>query len=612
LVWRKRGRGSEEVREAEPGVKPMDGWMGRMLEVDLERRAFRERELDPELLARWLGGRGLGVKLLYDRALGVEPLHPSNPLIFAAGPLTGTPVPTAGRFSLVSRSPLTGTVFDCNSGGRWGVGLKRCGLDVLLVTGRSPEPVYLEVSEAGARLHPAEGLWGKRVSEVMRRLGAAHPGAGVAAIGPAGENGCLLASVMNDGSRALGRGGLGAVMGSKNLKAVVVRGRSRVSVSRPGRLSFVIGESRRWIRGNPVTAVGLPRFGTAVLVNLMNELGVFPSNNFQQSRFPGAESISGEALEERHLVKRRACWGCPIGCGRVTRAGGQQGEGPEYETLWSLGAQCGVDDLGKVVEANYLCNDLGLDTISAGSVIGCCMEMAERGLVEGGPRFGDADALLDLIEGMAMGWGLGRELARGSRRFAEGRGAVEYAMQVKGLELPAYDPRGLQGQGLAFATSNRGGCHLRAYLVGPEVLGIPKMVDRNSTLDKPGLAIFAQNLNAAVDSLVLCRFLQFALSDEYFARMLEAVTGLPYKAVDLHRIGERIWNLERLYNLRSGMNPAEDTLPPRLLREPVAEGPAAGRVVLLEEMLPLYYRARGWDERGVPDPRKLASLDLPA
>jgi aldehyde:ferredoxin oxidoreductase len=270
-----------------------------------------------------------------------------------------------------------------------------------------------------------------------------------------------------------------------------------------------------------------------------------------------------------------------------------------------------VDDLEKVVLANYLCNDLGLDTISAGSVIGCCMELSERGLVEGGPRFGDADAVLGLLEDMALGRGLGRELARGSRRFAEARGAVEYAMQVKGLELPAYDPRGLQGQGLSFATSNRGGCHLRAYLVGPEVLGIPKMVDRKSTTDKPGLTIFAQNLNAGVDSLVLCRFLQFALSDEYFARMLEAVTGIPYKAMDLHRIGERIWNLERLYNLRCGMDPAEDTLPPRLLREPVAEGPAAGRVVLLREMLPLYYRARGWDERGIPDPRKLAALGLP-
>jgi aldehyde:ferredoxin oxidoreductase len=294
----------------------------------------------------------------------------------------------------------------------------------------------------------------------------------------------------------------------------------------------------------------------------------------------------------------------------VTEAAGRQGEGPEYESLWALGAQCGVDDLEKVILANYLCNELGMDTISTGSTLGCCMELSELGLVENGPLFGDGDAVLRLIEDIAHMKGLGRELAMGSRRFAASRGAEEYAMQVKGLELPAYDPRGLQGQGLSFATSNRGGCHLRAYLVGPEVLGIPKMVDRYSIVDKPGLTINAQNLNAGVDSLVLCRFIQFSLSDEYFARMLEAVTGVPYKGMDLHRIGERIWNLERMYNLEVGVEPEEDTLPPRLLKEPISQGPASGQVVRLQEMLPLYYRARGWDESGRPDRRKLAELGL--
>jgi aldehyde:ferredoxin oxidoreductase len=270
-----------------------------------------------------------------------------------------------------------------------------------------------------------------------------------------------------------------------------------------------------------------------------------------------------------------------------------------------------VDRLETVITANYLCNDLGMDTISMGSTLGCCMELAQRGLLEGGPSFGDGDAVLDLIEDTAFRRGLGKDLAMGSRRLAAGRGAEEAAMQVKGLELPAYDPRGLQGQGLSFATSNRGGCHLRAYLVGPEVLGIPKMVDRFSTADKPGLTINAQNLNAAVDSLVLCRFIQFSLSDEYFARMLHAVTGIPYRGMDLYRIGERIWNLERLYNLHAGIGAGEDTLPPRLLQEPVREGPAQGRVVELAEMLPLYYRGRGWREDGIPDERKLAELELP-
>jgi aldehyde:ferredoxin oxidoreductase len=587
----------------------MPGWMGRMLEIDLGSRKIIERDLPGELLSKWLGGRGLGVHLLHERALGAAPLGPDNPLIFSVGPLTGTPAPTAGRFSLVTRSPLTGTVFDGNSGGRWGVALKRCGLDALLITGKAAEPIYIVLGSEGAEIHDAGGIWGSTVSAATRSLNGEYPGAAVAVIGPAGENQCLFAAVMNDGARACGRGGVGAVMGSKNLKALVVRGKRRVEVARPKRLGFIIDEAKRWIKANPVTSVGLPHFGTAVLVNLMNELGVFPSYNFRASRFDGAEAISGESLQG-YTRRRRSCWGCPIGCGRITEVAGRRGEGPEYESVWALGAQCGVDDLEQVILANYLCNDLGIDTISSGSTIGCCMELTEMGLVEGGPAFGDASAILRLIEDTAYGRGLGKELALGSRRFAASRGAEGYAMQVKGLELPAYDPRGLQGQGLSFATSNRGGCHLRAYLVGPEVLGIPKMVDRRTTLDKPGLTINAQNLNAAVDSLVLCRFVQFSLSDEYFARMLEAVTGISYKGMDLHRIGERIWNLERMYNLGVGIGAEEDTLPPRLLEEPVSEGPARGQVVRLGEMLPLYYRARGWDERGEPEPRKLRELGL--
>lgn len=588
----------------------MTGWMGRLLEISLEKREWAERKLSPQFLNEWMGGRGLGVRLLYERAHGVDPLAPDNPLIFTVGPLTGTPAPTAGRFSLITRSPLTGTVFDSNSGGRWGVSLKRCGLDGLFITGVAREPVYIVLNDEGLRIESAQGLWGKTVSQATRYLLRDYPGASVAVIGPAGENLCRYASIMNDGARACGRGGVGAVTGSKNLKAVVVRGRKRITVADPKRLSFIISEARRWIKANPVTSVGLPRFGTAVLVNLMNELGVFPSFNFQRSRFESADDISGESLEG-YLRRRRSCWGCPIGCGRITSVGERQGEGPEYESVWALGAQCGVADLDKIIIANYLCNDLGMDTISTGSTLGCCMELAQLGLVESGPGFGDAEAMLDLIEDIAYMRGLGKQLGMGSRDFAARHGAGDLAMQVKGMELPAYDPRGLQGQGLSFATSNRGGCHLRAYLVGPEVLGIPKMVDRYSTLDKPGLTINAQNLNAAVDSLVLCRFVQFALSDEYFARMLQAVTGIQYKAMDLHRLGERIWNLERLYNLEVGIGAEEDTLPRRLLEEPICEGPAQGQLGRLDEMLPIYYRARGWDESGRPDPAKISQLGLP-
>ncbi len=591
---------------------PMGGWHGKALKVDLTRGTVKGFPLEEELLRDWLGGRGLGVRLLAERGPGIDPLSPENPLIFATGPLTATPVPTAGRFCLVSRSPLTGTVFDSNSGGRFGVKLKRCGVDALMITGRASAPVYLYLTERTAEIRDASDLWGREVPEVTEALREELGGdCSVACIGSAGEKGALLAAVMNDVHRAAARGGLGAVMGSKNLKAVAADGSAEVATADPERLRYIIRESRRWIKANPVTSRGLPLYGTAILVNLLNELGAFPSRNFRHSSFPEAEKISGEVLAETLLIRRKACWGCPIGCARMTRAGGERGEGPEYETIWALGAQCGVSDLEAVARADYLCNKAGLDTISTGSTIGCAMELAEKGLLPGGPRFGSASDMLGCVRAAAEGTGLGRELARGSMRLAEGRGAPGLAMQVKGLELPAYDPRGLQGQGLSFATSNRGGCHLRAYLVGPEVLGIPKLVDRFSTGDKPGLTIFYQHINAAVDSLVLCRFLQFSVSDDHLARFLSAVTGIRFRAADLHRIGERIWNLERSFNLACGIDASQDTLPPRLLREPVEEGPARGRVVLLHEMLPSYYRARGWTQEGVPGGAKLSELGVP-
>ncbi|HWJ04111.1 MAG TPA: aldehyde ferredoxin oxidoreductase C-terminal domain-containing protein, partial [Verrucomicrobiae bacterium] len=304
------------------------------------------------------------------------------------------------------------------------------------------------------------------------------------------------------------------------------------------------------------------------------------------------------------------CYGCPVKCSRVTRTQAEEGEGPEYESLWALGPQCGISDLEIIAEANYLCNRLGLDTISTGVTIGCAMEMAENNMVGLGLKFGDASGLKGLIEDIAYRKGIGDELAEGSRNFAAKYGGEKYAMQVKGLELPAYDPRGVQGMGLGFATSNRGGCHLRAYMVGPEILGVPKMVDRFSTNGKAGLTIFYQNINAAMDSLIICRFIGLAVSEEYFARLLSAVTGNQYQPQDLHVIGERIWNRERLYNLREGFTLADDTLPERLLKEPVKKGPSGGHVVNLSPMLTDYYRFRGWDNIGVPASRKLTELGL--
>lgn len=375
-------------------------------------------------------------------------------------------------------------------------------------------------------------------------------------------------------------------------------------------MNLIVYESDKWVKASPITSKGLPEFGTPVLVNLFNELGVFPACNFQGSQFANAGKISGEAIAETIFASRKGCYGCPVQCTRMVKIGALTMAGPEYESLWALGPECGIDDLEVIARANHLCNLLGLDTISTGVTIGCAMELQERDLLKTGIKFGDTAGLLRVIKQIAHREGLGNLLAEGSRRMTDKYGCVQYSMQVKGLELPAYDPRGMQGMGLGFATSNRGGCHLRAYMAGPEVLGIPKMVDRFTTGGKAGLTITQQNINAAVDSLLICHFINLAVSEEYFARALSATTGIGYRPQDLHHIGERIWNLERLYNLKTGVDPSFDTLPTRLLEEPIAEGPSLGRTVELKPMLAEYYRFRGWDAAGIPTPRKLQELGL--
>jgi len=587
----------------------MYGWMGKILEIDLTQRTATVFPLDEEMARLFLGGRGLGARLLWDLVgPGVEPLSPENALIFATGPLTASGFQTSGRFSVSTKSPLTGTVLDCNAGGFWGMRLKRAGYDALIVKGQADSPIYLEITPEGVKFKDASHLWGKTVSQTTEALSG--KGCNVLCIGPAGENLVRFATIMNDGTRALGRGGPGAVMGSKRLKAIVVKGEERISVHNPELFQFIRYEAAKLLKANPVTSQGLPQFGTAVLVNVLNTAGAFPSRNFQRSQFEGAEAISGEAIADTILVKNKACWACPIACARVTKTKRAQGEGPEYETVWALGANCGIDDLEAITEANYLCNDLGLDTISAGGTIACAMEMAERGIIESDLRFGRAELLAPTLVDIAYRRGLGDELAEGSLRFASKYGVPELSMSVKGLELPAYDPRGMQGQGLLFATSNRGACHMRGNMVGPEVLGLPKLIDRFQYQGKAVFVILHQNMAAVLDSLVVCKFVNLAVPDEYFARALTAVTGIEYSTSELHQVGERIWNLERLYNVREGFTKADDTLPPRLLEEPVPEGPSKGYVVHLEPMLEEYYQARGWNELGIPTQETLKRLGL--
>lgn len=593
----------------------MYGWMGRILRIDLTTKKITEETWPAGIREKFLGGRGLGTYLVHKEVTpATDALSPGNRLVFTVGPLTGTRVPTSGRFSVSTKSPLTGTIFDSNSGGIWGARLKKCGYDGIIIQGAAEMPVYIIITEAGAEIKDARKYWGLDVPATTDRLlqDIGDDGFSVACIGPAGENKVKLAAIMNDRSRALGRGGVGAVMGAKNLKAIMVKGTRKVPVADSDKLDFILYETNKWIKANPITSQGLPEFGTPVLVNLFNEMGIFPARNFQASQFPQAGQISGETLAETLTIKKTGCYACSIQCTRVTGTKNNTGEGPEYESIWALGPQCGISDLELITEANYLCNRLGLDTISVGVTIGFAMELQEKGIYNTGLNFGDTGKLLDLIREIAGRKGLGALLGEGTQLLAADLGGQEFAMQVKGLELPAYDPRGLQGMGLGFATSNRGGCHLRAYMVGPEALGVPKMVDRFATSGKAGLTIFYQNVNAAVDSLILCRFLGLAVSEEYFARLLSAVTGETYQPQDLHVIGERIWNLERLFNIREGFTRENDTLPSRLLQEPVAAGPSAGRVVELQPMLEEYYRFRGWNNNGIPAEAKLAQLGLEA
>jgi aldehyde:ferredoxin oxidoreductase len=588
----------------------MNGWIGNTLIVDLSTQTITTEPLNPEIARPFIGGRGLGARLLWD-LVGpeVDPLAPENVLIFATGPLTGTGFQTSNRFSVSTKSPQTGTVLDANSGGWWGMRLKRAGYDVVIVKGKAEKPVYIEMTPDAIEIKDAAHLWGKTVSETSEKLGQNNNKRNVLCIGPAGENLVKFAAIMNDATRAAARGGPGAVMGSKNLKAIVIEGNERVDMDDKERFRFVQYEATKMLKANPITSQALPEFGTPVMMNIINAIGALPTYNFQQSHFDHAEAISGEAITDNILVENRACWACPIACTRVTKTSEKEGEGPEYETAWSFGAACGVDNLEAIAHANYVCNDLGMDTITAGSTIACAMELTERGLMTSDLRFGRADLLEKTVEDIGYRRGLGDELAEGSYRLAERYGAPELSMSVKKLEMPAYDPRGMQGQGLLYATSNRGGCHMRGNMLGAEVLGLPKLIDRLQVQGKASYVILNQHSNAVIDSLVACKFAHIAVADEYFARALTALTGVEYPTGELIRSGERIWNIERLYNLREGFTRADDTLPPRLLTEP-ATGGSEGQVSHLEPMLAEYYRARGWDENGIPKPAKLEELGL--
>ena len=598
----------------------MSGYCGQLLRIDLTTGKITKEPIDLELAKKYIGGRGLGTYYLSKEVdPQVDALSPENKLIFATGPLTGSTAPTSGRYMVVTKSPLSGTVASSNSGGYWGAELKFAGYDVVILEGKSPKPVYVTIKDDDVQIHDASAYWGKLVLETTDALVEAFgdPKARVLMIGPAGERMSRIACIMNDKYRAAGRSGVGAVMGSKNLKAVVVRGSGKVEAADPEKTKELVKALIARIREHPVTGGGLPTHGTAVLVNIINASGVYPTENFQKSYFPDADQVSGEVLTEKYLTGKDVCYRCPIACGRYCKADDVEGGGPEYETIWAYTADCGVNDMAAVIKANKWCNEYGLDTISAGATIACAMEMYTKGILtdddlDGGPplAFGSGEAIIEWSRRMGAGEGLGAKMALGSYRFADMHGVAELSMTVKKLELPAYDPRGIQGHGLQYATSNRGGCHVRGYMISPEILGIPEKLDPTSLEGKAVWAKGFQDLTAVIDSLGLCLFTSFALTAADYTDLFNAIVGEKETPEGITLTGERIWNLERIFNLAAGIDKAQDTLPKRLLKEPISEGPAKGQVHRLDELLPDYYQQRGWSDDGVPTEDTKVKLGL--
>jgi len=593
----------------------MNGMFNKIVEIDLSNREIKVRRIDDDLLHSYLGGRGLGIKLFTDAVLPeTDPLSPDNHLIITGGPVTGTSVPTAGRISLVTKSPLTNTIFYSNTGGKFGPAMKKCGIDGFILKGKSDRPVYLLIDgDEGFKIKPAEEMWGKDSEETRKMIDELEGDRTYALmIGPAGEKEVLISAVMNDAERAFGRGGVGAVMGSKKVKAIVVRAaKQKTDIHDAELLKKYVKTALEKIKVVPVTRAAYPLFGTSACVNVINNLGMLPHNNFQEGQSVDAQKVSGEEIRKQILVKPEACFGCSIACGRKTAVGGMQGKGPEYETVWALGPDCGIFDLEKITIANYHCNKLGLDTISVGGTIACAMELAEKGKIDMPElRFGNADILTDLVKAIGANEGFGAELAQGSKRLSEKYDDPGLSIQVKGLELPAYDPRGAMGHALGYATSNRGGCHLTGYMAAMEIFAAPKKIPRFTLGGKPDLLALKQNQSAVEDSLVTCKFAGFAVGFDFTARFVTAITGEDFNITELLEIGERIYNLERMFNVRAGFARGADTLPPRFLDKPLKEGLSKDHVVPLERLLDDYYAVRNWDNKGVPTAEKLEKLGI--
>jgi len=607
------------------------GYWGKILRIDLDRGRISEEALSDKVARMYIGGSGLGARILYDETTSTtDPLGPDNPLIFAVGPLTGTKVFNSNRFEVVARSPLTGIYGEANCGGFWGESFKNCGYDALVIRGQSKKPVYLYIDNDTVKLEDAASLWGQETFKVDHFFKDIFgKSAEAAVIGPAGENLVKIASIMTDGmhGRAIGRCGMGALMGSKKLKAVVVLGSKKLPVANAEGIKDLMKKiASHMNEGIPLVQ---RQYGTSGGFEFCEAIGNIPVKNWYQGPWPeGAKKISGQAMASSILTKNYHCGRCIIGCGRTVRASGgiydgMEIGGPEYETIGLFGSNLLVDNLPAIAKSNELCNRLGLDTISTGGVIGFAMEAFERGIITKKDSdgielvWGDEKAVHAMIKKIAQREGLGELLAEGVRSAAEHLGGIakEFSVHVKGLEPPAHDPRAKMTAALGFATSNRGACHLQAFSHDFEEgeviddLGSPALTDRFTLIGKAENVYRMQNLMSILDSLTVCKFVLFGgMTVKPLSEFVHHVTGWDFDDTEFMKTGDRLYTLKRMYNVRLGISRKDDVLPPRMLVH--KRGGGTNELPAVNIMLNEYYQYRGWDEFGIPTTKRLHELDL--
>lgn len=570
----------------------MTEWTGKTIYVDLNSESVSIFRTDEELIRKYLGGRGLGVKLLSELVdSNVDPLGPGNPLVFTSGPLSGL-APMASGAVLTSKSPLTGTIFSWNMTGSFGSELKKAGIDALIVIGKAKRPSYVKIENGNIEVVPAGQLWGKNIRACTKSLESTGS---VACIGRSGEKQVLISSFVVDSIHS-GRGGLGAVAGSKMLKAVVVKGDTEFLPSDPKKFRELEIKVLKLFDASPVLSKGLTNYGTSAFVKLLDYMNLIPTRNFSGKKISFADTLSGEYIKSAFKLEKESCPGCPLGCKKRVKKTGQIL--PDYDSLWAFGFNLENPDLTSVLKADRICKDYGLDSISAGSVLGACVEL----------RSGVTEA--NRLESLISEIGEGGKLGNGARKYLSSIGRKDLSVDVKGLELGGFDPRGIMGQALAYATSNHGGDYLTAFMVGPEVLGKPVSLDRLSLKGKGGILQVFENLTATLDSFVFCPFSNFVLNEELCSALLLSAADMEISPAELLKIGERICNLERTYNLKAGFTWEDDTLPDRLfINEGDNEGCGLPRKEF-EAAIQEYYHYRGWNKEGVPKPEKLKKLGI--